>query len=98
MTTTASESSGSDDEFMLTTTDNPFDPSTQFNEWYAHDVRNGHHTSSLLARLTNSSNDMSEEDQKFLLNQAIDEIIANDELGIYKRVPVRKSNASEIVQ
>lgn len=31
-------------EVMLTTEDNPFDPFTQYDEWYAFDYEKGYHT------------------------------------------------------
>ena len=32
------------DDFMLTTTDNPFNPWIDFDTWYAEDIRLGHDT------------------------------------------------------
>lgn len=40
---------------LLTTRDNPFNPHTQWDEWYAFDVRKGYHTCALLARVANAS-------------------------------------------
>ena len=42
-------------EVFITTADNPFDPKTQFDEWYSFDVHKGYNTSSYLARLVNTS-------------------------------------------
>lgn len=39
----------------LTTLDNPFDPSTEFQEWYAFDRLMGYNTVELLARRTFTS-------------------------------------------
>ena len=78
--------------YMLSTYDNPFDPSTQFKEWYAYDLQSGYHSSSLLARLTRSSYELSEKDQEFAIQVAIDEIVSNDELGIYVKVPIKSQN------
>lgn len=69
---------------MLTTTDNPFDPFTQFDEWYTYDtITLGYNTSSYLARVVNYSDDMSEADVDFAIEQGIDEIVRENVLGIY---------------
>ena len=40
-------------ECALTTYDNPFDPFTQFDSWFAFDTEKGYYTCSRIARLTN---------------------------------------------
>lgn len=71
---------------MLTTVDNPFNPFTQFDEWYAFDESMGYHTCSYLARITKSSYELSEADDILAQELAIDEIIKLNVLGIYKKV------------
>ena len=71
---------------MLTTTDNPFDPFTQFDEWYAFDVDRGYNTCAYLARIARSSNELSEDEEDSVVEQAIDEILEFNLLGIYKKV------------
>ena len=71
---------------MLTTTDNPYDPFDQFDEWFAFDERHGYHTCSYLDRITKSSSNLSASDQNFAVNEAIDEILKYNVLGIYKKV------------
>ena len=71
---------------MLTTVDNPFNPFTQFDEWYAFDVEKGYHTCSYLARIVKTSNELSEEDESLAIEEAIDEIIKENVLGIYRKV------------
>jgi hypothetical protein len=71
---------------MLTTVDNPWDPFTQFDEWYQFDESSGYHTTQYLARLTFSSPDLSEVDQSDAIEVAIDEIVEQNVLGIYKKV------------
>ena len=71
---------------MLTTTDNPFDPFEQFDEWYDYDARAGYHTPAYLARVVTSSDSLSEADQALAIEQAIDEIVELNVLGIYKKV------------
>lgn len=73
---------------MLTTIDNPFNPHTHFDEWYQFDRAAGYDTASYLARIVKTSDDLSEADQDLALEQAIDEIIKENVLGIYTKVPV----------
>lgn len=73
-------------ECMLTTTDNPYDPFENYDEWYAYDKRMGHHTPGYLARIVVNSDEISEADQLLAIEQAIDEIIEEHSGGIYKKV------------
>lgn len=78
---------------MLTTVDNPFDPFTQFDEWYAYDEAMGYHTSAYLARVVVTSDDLSESDQDLALERGIEEIVRENILGIYMRVPEKPSSS-----
>lgn len=71
---------------MLTTTDNPFDPFDDYDSWFAYDTRVGHHTTSYLARIVVTSEDMSEADQNLAIEYAIDEIVEENVNGLYKKV------------
>lgn len=71
---------------MLTTTDNPFNPFTDFDSWYAYDESKGYYTCSFLARFVKTSDELSEADQELAQDQAIDEIVELNILGIYKKV------------
>lgn len=71
---------------MLTTVDNPFDPFDQFDEWYAYDTRMGYHTSGFLARIVITSDELSIADQHVSFENAIDEIIKENVLGLYRKV------------
>ena len=73
-------------ESMLTTTDNPYDPFDDFASWYAFDTQHGYHTSSFLARIVVNSYELSLADQLLSIEQAIDEIVKYNVLGIYKKV------------
>jgi len=77
-------------EWVLTTVDNPYDPFTQWDEWYAYDARLGYHTPSFLARVVATSDDLSDADQAIAIQFAIDEIVRENVLGIYRKVS-RKS-------
>jgi len=71
---------------MLTTIDNPYSPFDQFSEWYAWDVASGYHTTSFLARIVATSDELSEADQEFMLEQAIDEIVRENVNGVFTKV------------
>lgn len=71
---------------MLTTTDNPYDPFTQFDEWFQFDQAAGYNTPQYLARVAISSPDLSDADQSVAYENAIDEIIELNVLGIYRKV------------
>ena len=71
---------------MLSTTDNPFNPFIAFDEWYAYDESKGYHTCSYLARIVKTSSELSEEEQDLAIEQAIDEILKFNLLGIYTKV------------
>ena len=75
-------------EFMLTTEDNPFNPFTDFDNWYAFDVSHGYNTTSYLARIAKTSDELSELDQRLEINNAIDEILSFNLTGNYIKVTV----------
>ena len=77
----------------LTTSDNPFDPFTEWVQWYQWDAAAGYNTPSYLARIVVTSDDLSEADQEEAIELAIDEILAENVLGIYKRVTKQDSEA-----
>ncbi len=74
------------EECMLTTVDNPYDPFTQYDEWYAFDYAAGYHTPSFLARIVKTSDELSEADQQLAICDAIDEIVKENVLGVYRKV------------
>ncbi len=71
---------------MLTTTDNPFDPFTQFDDWYGYDRSMGYNTPAYLARVLITSDEMSDADIDLAIEYAIDEIVNENILGVYKKV------------
>ena len=82
------------EEVMLTTIDNPYDPFTQFDEWYQYDESKGYCTCGYLNRIARTSPDLPESDESDLIDQAIDEIIRINPLGIYKKVTKKDNNIS----
>jgi hypothetical protein len=71
---------------MLTTVDNPFDPFDDFASWYQWDVEQGYDSSSYLARVLFTSDELSDGDQDDVQEIAIDEIISENLFGVYKKV------------
>jgi len=71
---------------MLTTVDNPYDPWTQWDEWFAWDQSAGYHTPGILARVTRTSNDLADVDQHVAIQDAIDEIVRENVLGVFRKV------------
>lgn len=74
---------------MLTTVDNPYDPSTQWDEWNEYDTRSGYHTNALLARIMISSPELSSADEDLAYEQAIDEIVRENVSGMHRKVAVK---------
>lgn len=62
----------------ITTTDNPFNPLTQFEEWNAFDEGKGYHSCSYLARICRDSDQLTDEENREELERAIDEIVGYD--------------------
>ena len=73
-------------EVMLTTFDNPFDPFTQFNEWFHFDLEKGYNSCDYLARISRTSEEFTEKENVLEIEKAIDEIIMLDPFNIYKKV------------
>ena len=74
-----------DTEVMLTTFDNPYDPFDDFLSWFLFDIEQGYYTCSLLARIARYSEDFSVTEEKEDMERAIDQIIDNDFLNIYRK-------------
>lgn len=73
---------------MITTEDNPFDPRTNYAEWYQWDVAQGYNTCAYLDRVSFVADEFPEDVQDLQIEQAIDEIIAIHGDGLYKKVSV----------
>lgn len=70
----------------LTTFDNPYDPFTQFTDWFLFDEEKGYHTCGYLGRIARTSDALSEEENDQEVERAIDEIIRYDFRNIYRKV------------
>ena len=73
-------------ETWITTTDNPFDFFTQFDDWYQFDESKGYHTCSYIARIAKVSNELSDLDNENEIARAIDEILSFNLTGNYKKI------------
>lgn len=70
----------------ITTTDNPFDFFTQFDDWFQFDESKGYHTCSYIARIAKVSNELSDLDNENEIARAIDEILFFNVTGNYKKI------------
>ena len=73
-------------KFMLTTVDNPFNPFTQFKEWYEFDEAAGYHSSAFLARVVISSDELSDVEQNMAIEHGIDEIVKENVTSMFRKV------------
>ena len=77
---------------FVTTLDNPYDYFTQFDEWYAFDTEKGYNTCAYIARIANTSKEMSDADYELAVNDAVDEIVRLNITGNYKKIRQKKLN------
>lgn len=84
-----------DAEVMLTTFDNPYDPFDDFISWWMFDTEMGYNTCGLLGRIARYSEDFSMKEEDDDRKRAIDQIIDNDFLNIYKKVTRNESDESD---
>lgn len=73
------------DYYMLTTTDNPFSPVTQYDEWLTWDMSH-YNTNALLARVVRTSSELTDVDKLLAINEAIDEIVEENVSGVHTKV------------
>lgn len=85
-TNTTAEQSAAPVEHMLTTFDNPYDPFTEWDEWFMWDLHAGYHTPGLLDRVSRVSDEISEADQALAIEQAIDEIVRENVSGMHRKI------------
>ena len=77
---------------LLTTTDNPFDPFEQFEDWINYDIVNGYYTCQKIDRLSIVSDSLSEGENLESIDDAMNELIKvgainkKGELVEYKKV------------
>ena len=81
-------------DVMLTTIDNPFDPFTQWDEWKRFDEDMQYYTCEYLARIAKTSDDLSDADNESAIEDAINEIVSLNILGVYRKV-FKKTNIED---
>jgi len=79
------------EEWMITTTDNPFDPFEDFKSWMSWDMGKGYNTMGLLARLTYTSDELSDADQSEAMRHAMLEIVEFNISGVHTIVTQAKT-------
>lgn len=78
-----------DEEMVLTTVDNPYNPKTEYYLWKLWDEENGYYTESYLARIADIPDDVDLGDDwivNVLTNEAKHSILDNDVIGLYKLI------------
>lgn len=75
---------------MITTVDNPYDPRTDFRAWYMWDTGQGYNTSAYLDRVAGVAEDFPQAVQDRNIEDAIDEIIALHNGGLYKKLKIEE--------
>lgn len=72
---------------MLSTSDNPYNPWTQYDKWLDWDTTHGYNTNSYVARLANTLDSMDEEATLEVYQAAVDAIMEQNLTGNYVIVP-----------
>lgn len=73
-------------DFMLSTSDNPFNPFTEWDSWFAWDQQEGYNTLALLGRMVRTSDELSPELQEQAYDDAVDEIVSDNFSGVHIKV------------
>lgn len=71
---------------FLTTIDNPYDPYTQFDDWFRYDMDKGYSSMCYLARVAIQSDLLTPSENDHEMEVAIDNIVAVDPFKMYKKV------------
>lgn len=74
------------DLHMITTTDNPYSPVTDYYEWLAWDEAAGYYSNNLLARVVYTSHELSEADQIQAIEDGIDVIVTENASGVHTKI------------
>lgn len=77
---------------FLTTVDNPYNPQTEYDKWLVFDESAGYFTNGLLARMMTNSIQLSDADQEDAIEQAIDDVIELNPLGVHRVVEIGESS------
>lgn len=73
--------------YYLTTVDNPYNPSTQFDEWLAYDMQKGYNSCGYLSRAVESKtsdfSSLTQEEQTSIIRSTVLEIVKENIIGLY---------------
>lgn len=82
----ATKTDDSKKAIALTTFDNPYNPIDDFSSWFSFEVEKGYNSCGLLARFARTSPLLSDEENNSEVERAIDEIIKNDPVCMYRKI------------
>lgn len=94
----------SNPEVAITTTDNPYDPLTDFDRWDNYDRSQGYNTSEYLARVVRTTSEFGENTYANDIERAIDEIVILNLISMthknvsYKKVVGKTENLSNDIR
>lgn len=71
---------------MLSTKDNPFDPFKDFLNWYNFDSDKGYNSCGILDRISGETENLSPNEEAFVIESAIDSFIESDPTKMYIKV------------
>jgi hypothetical protein len=71
---------------MLSTIDNPHSPFDDYPAWLAYDQASGYNSGGFLARIAMASHQQSDADYDLAIEEAVDEIVKENVLGIFIKV------------
>lgn len=91
---TDEESRPDTNKWWLTTIDNPFNPYDNLYEWFVFDSKHGYNSCGIVARLGDlilqernlDDDELTEQEEIDITNEAIDRFLAEDFTGLYTRV------------
>ena len=72
-------------DYMLSTIDNPFNPFHDYDSWLMYDIEKGYYSCNKLGRIVNFTEGMTEKEMDAEISRAIDAIVDNDFTGTYIR-------------
>ena len=75
-----------ENDYLLTTIDNPYNPFEDFSKWDAFDREKGHFTCDLIARLSQISDDMTQREEEAEYDRVAEFIIYHDPHDKYKKI------------
>ena len=74
----------SEEQLVLTTSDNPYNPKEDYPKWRQWDIENGYNTEEFIARLLPSNIDIDDEVAvNNEINNIVQEVIEHNVLGVY---------------